>query len=818
MDQERRKAIGMAQPDDGIAESGRLPSVEPMQARPSNSSVEAANEFFASLDVTAIAEPEGSGRQPRQNVVTAEIILPPEAIVERSAAKSKPRSKSSSKPRSKSKSKLKSESPLIEPPQLSTLPESSKRSSKWRMEPAEESDDPAAVAASSQSATPADRKPVDKRPADKEPADKEPVVSPARSAAVPLAKKVANGIRGRSSRRRTRPRPAVPVIEIETREDEPFHWKQIFTTRWLKQNSGFVFSFVLHLFVLLLLSFLIVRSGIGDSRIFLDIAEGPASADDEMMEMDLGEVAFEAEFDLENEELNEQFEDQLNEETAELDGLELSELSELMESSDSAVLSGSLANDGVGDGKSAMFFGTKASGRRFIFVVDRSVSMEYGSHNFPSAEAFNRYDVAKSELLQAIKSLQPHQEFFVFLFAGDTLAMFDADLGAEHALIAATAQNKQRFRDWLDRVPLGDGTDPREGLKIAMRMKPDAIFMLSDGEFVSERNDRRPKTREIVDSQTSRGTAVPINTVSLEVESTKAAMKYIADRTSGKFRFLRIADYVQQLLTVGGPLQERALRQVLKMEVDGWPNRKALLQKNLLPMLSNRSLASRARAETLLQDVTFGLFAGKAPSILEEPQEAQKFWADVIRETDGFHRTGQITSLGRERELAEKLLLALSELKDDSVFELLEQLDVSRLRTAAVVSLVQRIDHYHDLFDATPKSIGWLRYLSARLDGKTPRPRAELEKSLWSTEQAKASMDSLFESRQKRAAGIYEKYQDKRRARNVRERLGRSLISKYPETDEAQRAREELSDISDNAVVEQEGELVGNPFGDEEVD
>ena len=62
---------------------------------------------------------------------------------------------------------------------------------------------------------------------------------------------------------------------------------------------------------------------------------------------------------------------------------------------------------------SAMFFGTKSKGDRFVFVVDNSSSMKNG-----------KLDTARSELLKTVESLSPKQSFYVIFVSDQTYPMF----------------------------------------------------------------------------------------------------------------------------------------------------------------------------------------------------------------------------------------------------------------------------------------------------------------------------------------------------------------------------------------------------------
>ncbi len=583
------------------------------------------------------------------------------------------------------------------------------------------------------------------------------------------------------------------VITIQEREDEPFQFRELLTWKGVKRHSSFLVSLFLHTLLLLFLSLLVVRNGIGDSTLFLDLAEAPA--DEGMLEeINVNPVMFNEDEVMAEVPLNELLSEVLEKEDAEKDVLKVEEFKQ----ADGPIGGGaSSARGSQGDGKSAMFFGTKASGRSFVFVVDRSTSMQYGSRNFVSRELFNRYDVAKSELLNAIESLQPHQEFFVLMFAHNTIPMFSSksveqDGDQEYRMIAATPQNKARFQGWLEGVGMGPGTDPRHALEIAIEMQPDSIFMLSDGAFVSERNDDRPKTREIIQQYISAGLIVPINTTSLVVEETIPTMKSIADKSGGLFKFTTINDYIKQIGNLRGPMRSRALEQLIVSADDGWDSRREIIVEKLLPMLAERSSTERASAESLLHRATMGLFKGHLDSVFQPGGNATQHWNDVVREIDGYFRTKQVTALGQGREVQQKILLSMLELEDDSYIQLFENLDMDRVSSLTMIEMVHGIDRGHLKFGTSPESIGWLRYLIARLNGKKPKERSELGRIDWSIEQAQAAMDRLFETRLTRAQAMYRKYKDPDKGLNIRERLGKAIVSMYPETKEAGRVRLEL--------------------------
>ena len=114
----------------------------------------------------------------------------------------------------------------------------------------------------------------------------------------------------------------------------------------------------------------------------------------------------------------------------------------------------------------AEFFGISAEGNQFAYVVDVSSSM-----------AGAKFEKARQELLESIDRLEDHQEFFIVFFNNASHPQ------PKDGLIRATDKNKALVKKWvMQQVPTG-GTDPLESILRAMEKGPEAIFVLSDGEF-----------------------------------------------------------------------------------------------------------------------------------------------------------------------------------------------------------------------------------------------------------------------------------------------------------------------------------------------
>lgn len=182
--------------------------------------------------------------------------------------------------------------------------------------------------------------------------------------------------------------------------------------------------------------------------------------------------------------------------------------------------------------KKGSFFGADAYGDEFVYVVDMSTSMGYRSEYGQT-----RFKVACRELLRSIKELKPNQKFCVVMFCYRTRVMFDLPA----RMLNATTKNKQRLAYWVNGLKLGGGTDPRYGTMIALNLKPDAIFLLSDGEF----NGQNVNTHGIRGNvsierliQQNRKDAVPIHTIAFEDTLNRQRLRRIASATHGTHRFV----------------------------------------------------------------------------------------------------------------------------------------------------------------------------------------------------------------------------------------------------------------------------------------
>jgi hypothetical protein len=163
----------------------------------------------------------------------------------------------------------------------------------------------------------------------------------------------------------------------------------------------------------------------------------------------------------------------------------------------------------------ATFFGVKAEGKSFAFVVDTSGSMA----------ANLRYMRCREELLRSVSALHYRQKYFIVFFNHTLFPM------PEKRLVEAQPNQLRQTVAWITgAVPTGF-TDPWPGLSMAIRMKPDAIYLLTDGEFSTEVIEKvllaQPESKKI-----------PIHTIAFESQEGEATLQTISRLTGGTYRYV----------------------------------------------------------------------------------------------------------------------------------------------------------------------------------------------------------------------------------------------------------------------------------------
>ncbi len=179
------------------------------------------------------------------------------------------------------------------------------------------------------------------------------------------------------------------------------------------------------------------------------------------------------------------------------------------------------AEDKYGDGsvdwseipawRQASFFGVRAQGRFFVYVIDCSESMIDE----------DRFARATMEVRRSVLALQAPQQFEVIFYNEGATPMPGGPQPRP-----ADMRNKNQLLAWLRLVDPDGGTDPRSALRQALSLRPEAVFLLSDGEF-------SPGTVEAVAHFNPH--RIPIHCVDLSGGDGGDHLRRIARESGGKF-------------------------------------------------------------------------------------------------------------------------------------------------------------------------------------------------------------------------------------------------------------------------------------------
>jgi len=175
---------------------------------------------------------------------------------------------------------------------------------------------------------------------------------------------------------------------------------------------------------------------------------------------------------------------------------------------------------GTGDGdatgadtpawRQTTFFGIRARGLFFIYVVDCSGSMVFE----------DRLERAKDELRHSIRQLIEPQRFQVIFYNDQAIPMPG---GMPRS---ADLRSKGQLVDWLRLIQPDGETNPQPALGMALSFRPDAIFLLSDGDYPE-------KTAEGIARRNPR--KVPIHCIDLSGGEAGDQLRQIAHDSGGQF-------------------------------------------------------------------------------------------------------------------------------------------------------------------------------------------------------------------------------------------------------------------------------------------
>jgi hypothetical protein len=184
-----------------------------------------------------------------------------------------------------------------------------------------------------------------------------------------------------------------------------------------------------------------------------------------------------------------------------------------------------------GSGKTtASFMGLRGTGANFVYVLDRSASMD----EFGGAPM----QFAKSELMKSIASLSERNQFQVVFYNDSPGSLSPATTGGK--LLAANDTNKEKASRFVRAIrPLG-GTEHIPGLKMGLSFGPDVLFFLTDAA------EPAMTESQLIEIQTRAERAMTtIHTVQFNrgpAPNDGGWIRELAERNRGTYRYVDITD------------------------------------------------------------------------------------------------------------------------------------------------------------------------------------------------------------------------------------------------------------------------------------
>jgi len=182
---------------------------------------------------------------------------------------------------------------------------------------------------------------------------------------------------------------------------------------------------------------------------------------------------------------------------------------------------------GAGSKTKTSFFGVEGTGASFVFVVDRSDSM-------------NTYDLgplraAKREVLKCLETLKDYHQFQIVFYNDSVIAAN----GNASRMVFATDSDKERATNFVRMMPGAGGTEHLPAIKLGLSMAPDVLFFLTDAD------DPSLSSSQLADiQQRAVRTKTTIHSIQFNVGEdvgTGSWIRALAEMNRGTYKYVDIA-------------------------------------------------------------------------------------------------------------------------------------------------------------------------------------------------------------------------------------------------------------------------------------
>ncbi len=139
----------------------------------------------------------------------------------------------------------------------------------------------------------------------------------------------------------------------------------------------------------------------------------------------------------------------------------------------------------------------------------------------------SRFLRARQELYLSLGQLSRTQKFYIIFYNDKTFPMYAPQI--VQSMAPAATEHLSLAKLWIQNFNPGGGTDPQMAFQLALSLKPEVIFFLTDGQI--------PVTTRGVAKMYNKS-RTRIHTIAFGIPTQQGILKAIAQDNQGRYRFV----------------------------------------------------------------------------------------------------------------------------------------------------------------------------------------------------------------------------------------------------------------------------------------
>jgi hypothetical protein len=201
-------------------------------------------------------------------------------------------------------------------------------------------------------------------------------------------------------------------------------------------------------------------------------------------------------------------------------------------------------NGGGGNGVTSVF-GLAGEGGKFVYVFDRSESMNSVFTLYSGQEIISSITPLKSakmEMSRSLAALGKANQFQIVFYNDEPVIFGDNQYGSQ--MVYATEENKAKANEFIDNMKAEGFTNHLAALQTAIDLNPNVIFLLTDGEA---KDDLHPSMVRKLYKLCLRK-KILLNVVHFCAQPREqCTLIRLAEKTGGQHRFIRLEELAEKL-------------------------------------------------------------------------------------------------------------------------------------------------------------------------------------------------------------------------------------------------------------------------------